>query len=148
GDIELRTFAITRPAAAVHSWEGTAGTTAMEALSIKRIDCRREDAARQLAQLRARLASHAEVISEKGRQLTLAVFGEALPPSRVVERVCEDVRQRGLEALLHYTEKFDGARLDRESLRVSVRELARAHQSADSEFLNSIRRVRQNILAF
>src|SRR5262249_38306752 len=87
-------------------------------------------------------------ISEKGRQLTVAVFGEPLTPAQVVERVCRDVRQRGLEAALHYTEQFDKVRLDRQSLRVSAQDLDRAHRRADPDFLDTIRRIRQNILAF
>jgi histidinol dehydrogenase len=120
----------------------------MAQLQMRRIVCGKGDAGRQLGQLRNQLASHADVISEKGRQLTLAVFGEALSPARVVERVCQDVRQRGLEALLQYTEQFDKVRLNRQSLRVSAQELDRAHRHADPEFLDVIRRVRQNILAF
>src|SRR5438876_11674916 len=99
----------------------------MANLHLRRIDCKGADAAKQLAELRGQLSSHAEVISEKGRQLTQKVFGEALPPSKVVERVCQDVRQRGLPALLHYTEQFDQVKLDARTLRVSDQELADAH---------------------
>ena len=59
----------------------------------------------------------ADIVSPRGRKLTEAVFGEALSPSRVVERICADVQSRGLEALLHYTEQLDGVRLDRASHR-------------------------------
>jgi histidinol dehydrogenase len=120
----------------------------MTNLHLRRIDCAQADAARQLADLRGQLSSHAEVISEKGRQLTLKVFGEALPPARVVERVCQDVRQRGLAALLHYTEQFDQVKLDAQTLRVTDTELADAHRRANPDFLQTIRNVRQNILAF
>ncbi len=96
----------------------------MAKIHLRRIDCTRADAAKQLADLRGQLTSHADVISEKGRALTVKVFGEALTPAQVVERVCQDVRQRGLPALLHYTEQFDNVRLERNSLRVSDEELA------------------------
>src|SRR5271156_540135 len=84
----------------------------------------------------------------RSRQLTEAVFGEALPPGRVVERICADVRSRGLDALLHYTERLDGVRLDRARLRVDGRELAEAHAAAEPAFLETLRRVRQNVLSF
>jgi histidinol dehydrogenase len=115
---------------------------------MRRIDCARADSRQQLIALRDQLASHGDVISEKGRQLTQKVFGEALPPARVVERVCQDVRQRGLAALLHYTEQFDQAKLDATTLRVSDAELADAHRRARPEFLQTIQRIRQNILSF
>ena len=76
------------------------------------------------------------------------MFGEPLPPSRVVERICEDVRRRGAAALFHYTEQFDRARLDPDTLRVTTSEMALAHAAADPAFLDSIRRIRQNVLAF
>ena len=56
--------------------------------------------------------------SARGRELTEKVFGEALPPVRVVERICEDVRKRGREAVFHYTEQLDRVRLDADTLRV------------------------------
>jgi histidinol dehydrogenase len=117
-------------------------------ISVRRISSVQADALAQLAELRARLSPQGDVVSPRGRQLTEAVFGEALPPSRVVERICNDVRKRGLEAVLHYTEQFDRAQLTRESMRVSPRELKAAHDSADRSFLETLRRVKQNILAF
>jgi histidinol dehydrogenase len=62
--------------------------------------------------------------------------------------VCADVRQRGLEAVLHYTEQFDRVRLDAAHMRVRQDELAEAHQEADPAFLETVRRVRQNVLGF
>jgi histidinol dehydrogenase len=120
----------------------------MDVLNLRRIRCADPGAAEQLAALRSQLSSHGEVVSARGRQLTEAVFGEALPPARVVERICDDVRARGLPAVLHYTEQFDRVRLDSTTLRVGARELAEAHAAADLSFLEAVRRVRQNVLSF
>lgn len=117
-------------------------------MKIRRIDRAKADAAAQIAKLRHALSAQGNVVTARGRALTEKVFGEALPPARVVERVCNDVRERGLKALLHYTEQFDRVRLSADDLRVSAAELARAHASADARFLDTIRRVRQNVLAF
>src|SRR5262249_24602796 len=117
----------------------------MDTLNLKRIRCADADSARRLAELRQQLSLQGEVISPRGRQLTEAVFGEALPPVRVVERICGDVRQRGLAALLHYTEQFDKVRLEGNTLRVSPRDLAEAHAAAEPAFLETLRRVRHNI---
>src|SRR5438132_9667222 len=120
----------------------------MPTLNLRRIDCASAGAAEQLARLRTRLSAQGDVVSPRGRQLTEAVFGEALPPVRVVERICADVRARGLEALLHYTEKLDRVRLTPQTLRVSNAELVEAHAEADPAFLGTLRRVRQNVLSF
>jgi histidinol dehydrogenase len=120
----------------------------MATLKLQRIICGRPGAAAQLASLRSLLSAHGNVVSARGRALTEKVFGEALPPVRVVERICEDVRKRGRDALYHYTEQFDKATLDADSLRVTTAEMALAHAAADPAFLETVRRVRQNILAF
>jgi histidinol dehydrogenase len=120
----------------------------MHIRKLRRIHCADADAADKLAALRAQLSSQGEVVSPRGRQLTQAVFGEVLPPVQVVERICNDVRRRGLPAVLHYTEQFDRVRLDGSSLRVSRRELAEAHAAAEPAFLETVRRVRQNVLSF
>ena len=120
----------------------------MAALMLRQIRLADPEAHRQLAALRAQLSSQAEVVSPRARELTEKVFGEALPPARVVERVCTDIRNRGLSALLHYTEQFDRVRLQPRDIRVPATELAEAHAAADPGFLELIRRVRQNILSF
>jgi histidinol dehydrogenase len=120
----------------------------MANVRIQRIVCGEPAAGEQLQALRSQLASQAEVVSARGRELTKKVFGEPLPPVRVVERICADVRERGLPAVLHYTEQFDHVGLTADNLRVSSRELAEAHAGAASSFLEVIRRVRQNILSF
>jgi histidinol dehydrogenase len=120
----------------------------MAPLNLRRIRCGGDDAAAQLSRLRTQLGAQGDVVSVKGRALTEKVFGEALPPLRVVERVCEDVRRRGLDALLHYTDKFDGVRLNADTLRVPPAEMAQAHAAAEPALLETVRRVRQNILSF
>jgi histidinol dehydrogenase len=120
----------------------------MGELNLRRIHLGSTEAAAQLANLRHQLGARGNVVSARGKALTEKVFGEPLPPLRVVERICEDVRNRGLPAVLHYTQQLDGARLDADSLRVSRAELTAAHEAADASLLDAVRRVRQNILAF
>jgi histidinol dehydrogenase len=120
----------------------------MASLYLRRIDYGATNAAAQLTELRARLGASGNVVSARGRQLTLKVFGEPLTPARVAERVCEDVRTRGLDAVLHYTEQFDGVRLSADTLRVTASEMALAHAAADSSFIETVRRVRQNVMSF
>jgi histidinol dehydrogenase len=119
----------------------------MATLTMRRIH-HAADAALELTRLRQQLSLQADVVSPRGRQLTEQVFGQPLSPAQVVERICTDVRQRGLPAVLHYTEQFDRVRLTPETFRVSPAELQQAHAKAAPEFLATIRRVRQNVLSF
>ena len=120
----------------------------MPSLTIRRIRLGSADAAGQLVALRSQLGTQGNIVSPRGRALTEKVFGEALPPVRVVERICEDVRTRGAAALFHYTEQFDRVRLDTDSIRLSRQELAQAHAAVEPAFLETVRRVRQNVTAF
>jgi histidinol dehydrogenase len=124
------------------------GDDSMGSIKLQRISCAEPGASQKLADLRARLGAQGEVVSAKSRQLTTKVFGEALPPSQVVERICKDVRKEGLAAVLRYTEHFDRVRLDVDRIRVSAQELQEAHAAADGAYLELVRRVRQNILSF
>src|SRR5688500_3411933 len=116
-------------------------------LDIARIDTRDRGSAAQIAALRAKLAPEGNVVSEAGRRKTIEVFGEPLTPLQVVERICRDVRERGVAAVLDYTAKLDGKALTADELRVSPAELASAHAAADSKFLKTIRRIRDRIIA-
>lgn len=119
-----------------------------ELISMTRIDSRTDSVAQGLRELRERLSPRGNVVSEAGRRRTLEVFGEALSPVQVVERICGEVRDRGLPALLHYSEKLDRATLTGDSLRVSPDEIRAAHERADPKYLATIRRIRDNILEF
>jgi len=116
--------------------------------NVGRIDCAGEDARRAILELRRQLSPRGDVVSPEGRARTIAAFGEPLTPEQVVRRICDDVRDRGLDAVLDYTARLDRVRLDPSSVRVSADELAEAHKAADPAYLRTIRRVRDNILAF
>jgi histidinol dehydrogenase len=117
-------------------------------LNIAHIDARGRNLSESLALVRRRLSPEGEVVSEASRRKTIEVFGEPLSPARVVERICAEVRRRGLEAVLEYTQKIDRVQLTAESIRVSPQELEAAHARAAPELLLAVRRVRTNILEF
>lgn len=117
-------------------------------LTIARIDARRPEAAAAIDDLRRKLAPEGNVVSEAGRRKTIEVFGEPLTPVEVVERICDDVRDRGLEAVLEYTAKLDGAELTADTLRVPADDLAAAHAAADPDLLATVRRIRERLLVF
>jgi len=118
------------------------------AQSIQRIDARRGDVWPALDALRQKLSPSGNIVSEAGRRRTIEVFGEPLTPQQVVERICGDVKSRGLAAVLEYSKKLDRAELNAQTVRVSAAELQSAHAAADSEFLATVRRIRDNILQF
>ena len=117
-------------------------------LNIRRIDSRREDIRAAMAELRARLSPQGNVVSEAGRRRTIEVFGEPLSPQQVVERICRDVREKGLAAVLDYSARIDKAQLTADTLRVPAAELAQAHAAADPQLLEAVRRVAGNIREF
>ena len=117
-------------------------------LTIPTIDCSAQDPFQALADLRRKLSPQGDVVSEAGRQRTIALFGEPLAPRQVVQRICGDVRERGLAAVLEYTSKLDGKSLSLETMRVGPDELSAAHAACDKSFLATIRRIRENIIEF
>jgi histidinol dehydrogenase len=120
----------------------------MMPLKIQRINTRHSAAKTAIDELRAKLAPRGNVVSEAGRRKTLEVFGKPLSPSEVVEQICRDVRTAGLDAVLRYTAALDGAQLSAATLRVPADDLASAHAGASAAFLQTIRRIRENILRF
>ena len=117
-------------------------------LNMKTIDCRQGDAKELFRQLRDKLSPRGDVVSEAGRQRTIELFGEPLSPREVVRRICDEVRSRGLDAVLHYTSKLDRRDLTPETIRVTPAELAAAAAKASPEFLATIRQIRDNVAEF
>ncbi len=63
-----------------------------------------------------------------------------------VAEIIRTVREEGDRALLRYTERYDGAKLD--SLLVTEEEIDEAMESVDAEFLRVLRRSAENIRRF
>ncbi|MBI1324603.1 histidinol dehydrogenase [bacterium] len=118
--------------------------------SMKRLDLVRNPGEGEafLENLRRSLSPRGDIVSPKGRELTEKVFGEALAPVAVVDRILGEIRETGLAALLKFTEQLDGKSLTPESMRVSPSELQAAAEKADPEYLATIDRIRANVLAF
>ena len=70
----------------------------MGALKIRRIDLTANNANSQLAKLRDQFRPDSEITTPQSKKLTLAVFGEALTPTQAVERICLDVKAKGVAA--------------------------------------------------
>ncbi len=117
-------------------------------LRIRQIDTRHQDVQQALDDLRQRLSPRGNVVSAAGRQRTIDVFGSPLSPSDVVERICREVQDEGITAVLRYCEKLDQAQLTPATIRVSADELSAAHGQADPKFLDTVRRIRSHILEF
>ena len=48
-----------------------------------------------------------------------------------VEAILKDIKEKGDEALFAYTERFDGVRLDKDSFRVTPKEIREAYEQVD-----------------
>lgn len=97
---------------------------------------------------RKKLSPDGSVVSERSRELTLQIFGAPLSPQDVVARICNDVRTRGAEAVIHYAQQLDNPKASLQSLRVPREMIAQAHSQASGAFLTSVRRVRDNVERF
>jgi histidinol dehydrogenase len=115
---------------------------------MERLDASREDFPEAIKRLRTKLSPDGSVVSPRGRELTQKVFGAALSPAEVVHRICSDVKTNGSEAVVRYARALDNPSVTAESLRVPLEMLETAHKNASSEFLGSIRRIRDNIVVF
>lgn len=119
-----------------------------KSLCIERLDASLDSFAVDISTLRKKLSPDGSVVSERGRQLTLSVFGEPLSPQSVVERICNDVKKQGTEAVLFYARALDNPETTSETLRVPAEMLSRSHASASPGFLKAVRRIRANITGF
>jgi histidinol dehydrogenase len=112
------------------------------------LDSRRDDFRAALNALREKLSPRGDIVSEAGKQRTIEVFGEPFTPGQVVERICRDVRDHGLAAVLDYSARIDRAALSAEMIRVPAADLEAAYRAAAPDFLRAVERVRRNILQF
>ncbi|MFH1732288.1 MAG: histidinol dehydrogenase [Planctomycetota bacterium] len=98
--------------------------------------------------LRTRLAIFEKESSARAAALTRKVFGRPLSPAQVVERIVNDVRARGDEAVAEYTVKLDGAILTPDMFRVEPATILKAEKSAPKDFVSAVRFAADNVRAY
>lgn len=85
-------------------------------------------------------------ISESVQAGIRAIFGQDLSPDEAVRRVIADVRARGDDALLEWTERIDGVKL--ESLAVPREAIQAAYDAVPDEVVEALRLAAGRIEAF
>lgn len=65
-----------------------------------------------------------------------------------VEKIIKDVKERGDEALIEYSEKFDGVKIKKEDLKVSEDEVKEAYKKIDRNVLKALMHAEKNIRKF
>ena len=68
--------------------------------------------------------------------------------NKAVKEIVSDIKKEGDSALLRYTERFDGATLRPEQLRVTPEELQAAYGRVEESFVSAIRAAAVNIRVF
>jgi len=80
------------------------------------------------------------------------IYNRGIPRTRrlkeKVERIIEDVRLQGDDALIKYTKKFDGVKLSPKSLRISEAEISGAYQNIEPDFVTTLKAIIENITRF
>lgn len=99
-----------------------------------------------------KLLRRESLVSLKGAgsraSLTKKVFGRDLTPEQAVDRIVEDVCQKGDRALFSYCRKFDGFSANGKNIHVAPSEIKQALKSVNSSVQNAIRTAIRNVRAF
>ena len=67
---------------------------------------------------------------------------------KTVQKIIEDVRLHGDEAVIKYTKRFDKVKLSPKDLRVTAGEINGAYQNIDTDFITSLKGIINNIEKF
>lgn len=114
---------------------------------MKQIDLRTAGSA-EVEKLLTKPAFDEVAVSDNVQQRIKATFGEELSPSRLVDRIVQDIRSRGDVAVLEYTAKIDNVTLSVAGMEVAAEEIAQALTEIDSELLATLKRAADNIRRF
>ena len=120
----------------------------MPSLKVRRIDLTESNGRSQFAKFKAQISPEGDTITPAGKKLSQAVFKAVLTPTQVVDRICKDVREKGVSAVTYFTEQFDKIKIKPDAIKVKPSDLADAHAAASDEYLDCLRRIRYNIDSF
>jgi histidinol dehydrogenase len=92
-----------------------------------------------------------KVIKAGGRKMQKILERDVNSKKRIkekVEKIIEDVRIFGDEAILKYTRKFDRVKLSAKQLKVSETEISGAFQNIDPQFVSTLKTIIDNVTKF
>ena len=92
-----------------------------------------------------------KVIKAGGRKMQKILERNVNSKKRIkekVEKIIEDVRIFGDEAILKYTRKFDRVKLSAKQLKVSEAEISGAFQNIDPQFVSTLKTIIDNVTKF
>lgn len=102
----------------------------------------------ELAEILEKPAFDKVVLGARAKTKVKELFGEELSAQQVVERIVDDVRRQGNEAVLKYTKSLDGADFAADTLEVTPAEFDSAIAKVDKEVLAALEAAANNIRKF
>ena len=114
---------------------------------MRRIDLRGAVEA-DIVRLLAKPAFDEVIVSENVRRRIEQTFGADLTPTALVEKIVQDVRRDGDQAVLEYTAKIDGVILSAVGMEVTVAEKESAMAAIDPVLLESLGQAAENVRQF
>ncbi len=90
----------------------------------------------------------ADTVTKGMEAKTKEVFGETLSPSESAKRVINDVIEKGDDALVYYSEKFEGVSLSPENIKIKTSEIEDAYKKVSPELISAIKNAKENIRKF
>jgi len=88
------------------------------------------------------------VLGEGAKARIVDIFGSELTAVEVVDKIVNDVRAHGDEAVFRYTNAFDGVTLTADTIEVSEEEFSLAKEQVDEQVLGAIRQAIANVKSF
>ncbi|SMC47616.1 histidinol dehydrogenase [Sporomusa malonica] len=102
----------------------------------------------EIAEIMEKPAFDKVVLGAGAKAKVKELFGEELSAQQVVERIVEDVRNQGNEAVLKYTKLIDGANFTADTLEVTQDEIDSAIAGVDKEVLAALEAAAANVKKF
>jgi len=103
---------------------------------------------REVENLKQGMSIFSDTVTEWMVAKTKEVFGEPLSPAETVKCVMKDVKEKGDEALEHYSEKLDGVSLSAKDFKIKEPEIEDAYKKVSPEFISAIKSAGENIRVF
>lgn len=113
-----------------------------------RLAYQRDLDSREIAALLKKPSFDEMVLNERIRERNKVLFGRDLSAAEIVDCIVRDVREKGDEAVLHYTRLIDGADFAAADLEVSEAEFDEAMQMADKAVLASLEKAVKNVRSY
>lgn len=102
----------------------------------------------EIDKIKQKMGLFADTVTKGMEEKTKEVFGRPLSPIESVRQIVNDIKEKGDDSLIYYSNKLEGTDLSINDIKIADAEIEEAYTKVSRDFISAIKNAKENIRLF